>query len=237
MYRGFNIICLFVTVSQTPYIMGHILYLVPVWALATAWLYFLSHLAPALDVDHEVSEMVIVVDWKLQRHSLESQNFVCDYVYNFFLILFVINHITFLWRTGSHIDKDVFCCTAVSIVTKCLKFHRKRHWKITSPDFVTLYYSSKVQFLMTAVSAITLIQHILHVFAILLMHWQTVKLRLSIYQKSAYYSSINVYNRLLDAIAELVTNKKFFSRQLKKISNWQTLLFIGGIYGFMTNTW
>ena len=28
--------------------------------------------------------------------------------------------------------------------------------------------------------------------------------------------SINVYNRLSDAIAELVTNKKFFSQQLKK---------------------
>ena len=40
--------------------------------------------------------------------------------------------------------------------------------------------------------------------------------RLSIYQKSVYYNSINVYNRLLDAIAELVTNKKFFSQQLKK---------------------
>ena len=35
--------------------------------------------------------------------------------------------------------------------------------------------------------------------------------RLSIYHKSVYYNSINVYNRLPDAIAELVTDKKFFS--------------------------
>jgi uncharacterized membrane protein YdjX (TVP38/TMEM64 family) len=33
--------------------MGHILYLVPIWALATAWVYFLTRLAPALDVAHE----------------------------------------------------------------------------------------------------------------------------------------------------------------------------------------
>jgi hypothetical protein len=47
--------------------MGHILYLVPIWALATAWLYFLTRLAPALDVAHEVSEMVIVVDLNLEN--------------------------------------------------------------------------------------------------------------------------------------------------------------------------
>ena len=40
--------------------------------------------------------------------------------------------------------------------------------------------------------------------------------RLSIYQKSVYYNSINVYNRLLDAIAEFVTNKKFFHDNWKK---------------------
>jgi len=59
MYNGFNILCLIVTVSLTSCPMGHILYLVPIWALATAWLYFLTRLAPALDVAHEVSEMVI----------------------------------------------------------------------------------------------------------------------------------------------------------------------------------
>jgi hypothetical protein len=64
--------------------MGHILYLVPIWALATAWLYFLTRLAPALDVEHEVSEMVIAVDLKLQRHSLKSRNFAYDNVCNFF---------------------------------------------------------------------------------------------------------------------------------------------------------
>jgi hypothetical protein len=35
--------------------MGHILYLVPVWTLATAWLYLLSQLAPALHVEDAVS--------------------------------------------------------------------------------------------------------------------------------------------------------------------------------------
>jgi hypothetical protein len=29
--------------------MGHILYIIPIWALATAWLYFLTCLAPAVD--------------------------------------------------------------------------------------------------------------------------------------------------------------------------------------------
>ena len=97
MYSVFNILYLIVTVSQTSCSMGHILYLVPIWALATAWLYFLTCLAPALDVEHEVSEMVIVVDLKLERHSLKSQNFVSDNVCNFFLILFVIYHIKSLW--------------------------------------------------------------------------------------------------------------------------------------------
>lgn len=77
--------------------MGHILYLVPIWALATAWVYFLTRLAPALDVAHEVSEMVIVVDLQLQRQSLNSRNFVCDNVCICFLILFVIYHGKVLW--------------------------------------------------------------------------------------------------------------------------------------------
>ncbi len=40
--------------------------------------------------------------------------------------------------------------------------------------------------------------------------------RLPNYQKSVYYNSINVYNRLPNATAELVMNKKLFSWQLKK---------------------
>jgi len=89
MYSGFNVLCLIVTVSQTSCSMGHILYLVPIWALATAWLYFLTRLAPALDVEYEVSEMVIIVDLKLQTFIKVSEFF--------FLILFVIYHIKFLW--------------------------------------------------------------------------------------------------------------------------------------------
>jgi len=84
MHSGFNILCLIVTVSQTSCSMGHILYLAPIWALATAWLYFLARLAPALDVELEVSEMVIVVDLKLEKASLKSWNFVCDNVCIFF---------------------------------------------------------------------------------------------------------------------------------------------------------
>ena len=71
--------------QPNPCTMGHILYLVPAWALATAWLYFLSCLAPALDVEHEVSELLIVVDWNLERHSLKSGNFVCEFVCIIFL--------------------------------------------------------------------------------------------------------------------------------------------------------
>lgn len=35
--------------SSAPFVMGHIYYLIPIWALATAWLYLLTQLAPALD--------------------------------------------------------------------------------------------------------------------------------------------------------------------------------------------
>jgi len=36
------------------------------------------------------------------------------------------------------------------------------------------------------------------------------------YQNGVYYSSIRIYNKLLDVIAELVSNKKCFLIQLKK---------------------
>jgi hypothetical protein len=36
------------------------------------------------------------------------------------------------------------------------------------------------------------------------------------YQRSAYYNSINVYNKLPDDLAKLVSNKKRFLLQLKK---------------------
>jgi len=40
--------------------------------------------------------------------------------------------------------------------------------------------------------------------------------RLTICQRSAYYNSINIYNKLPDDLAELVLNKKCFLLQLKK---------------------
>jgi hypothetical protein len=36
------------------------------------------------------------------------------------------------------------------------------------------------------------------------------------YQRSAYYNSINIYNKLPDDLAGLVLNKKRFLSQLKK---------------------
>jgi hypothetical protein len=36
------------------------------------------------------------------------------------------------------------------------------------------------------------------------------------YQRSVYYNSIHIYNKLPDDIAELVSNKKRFLSQLKK---------------------
>jgi hypothetical protein len=43
--------------------------------------------------------------------------------------------------------------------------------------------------------------------------------QLTMYERSAYYNSINIYNKLPDDPAELVLNKKLFLIQLKKISN------------------
>jgi hypothetical protein len=40
--------------------------------------------------------------------------------------------------------------------------------------------------------------------------------RLTMYQKSVYYNSINIYHKLTDDLAELVSNKKCFLVQLKK---------------------
>jgi hypothetical protein len=40
--------------------------------------------------------------------------------------------------------------------------------------------------------------------------------RLTLYQRSVYYNSINIYNKLPDDLAELLLNKKCFLLQLKK---------------------
>ena len=39
--------------------------------------------------------------------------------------------------------------------------------------------------------------------------------RLSMYQRSTYYNSINIYNKLPDDLAKIVSNKKHFLLQLK----------------------
>jgi hypothetical protein len=39
------------------------------------------------------------------------------------------------------------------------------------------------------------------------------------YQRSAYYNSINIYNKLTNGLAELVLNKKLFLLQLEKYLN------------------
>jgi hypothetical protein len=41
--------------------------------------------------------------------------------------------------------------------------------------------------------------------------------RLSMYQRSAYYNSINIYNELPDDLVELVSNKKHFLLQLRNV--------------------
>jgi len=46
------------------------------------------------------------------------------------------------------------------------------------------------------------------------LHKPTV--RLTMYQRSVYYNSINIYNKLPDDLAELVSNKKCFLLQLRK---------------------
>jgi hypothetical protein len=40
--------------------------------------------------------------------------------------------------------------------------------------------------------------------------------RLTMYQRNVYYNSINIYNKLPDDLAELVSNEKCFLFQLKK---------------------
>jgi hypothetical protein len=41
--------------------------------------------------------------------------------------------------------------------------------------------------------------------------------RLTMYQRSVYCNSINIYNKLPDDLAKLVANKKYFVQQLKNI--------------------
>ena len=57
--------------------------------------------------------------------------------------------------------------------------------------------------------------HIINIRLKLKLHKPAVTL--TMYQSSAYYNSINIYNKLPDDLAELVLNKKRFPIQLKKI--------------------
>ena len=40
--------------------------------------------------------------------------------------------------------------------------------------------------------------------------------RLKLYQQNSYYNCVNIYNKLPDALAKLILNKKQFLKQLKK---------------------
>ena len=53
--------------------------------------------------------------------------------------------------------------------------------------------------------------------------------RLKLYQQSSYYNCVNIYNKLPDELAKLILNKKTIPETTKKISNRQTLLYIGRI--------
>jgi hypothetical protein len=93
---------------------------------------------------------------------------------------------------------------------------RTLFWKLEILTVTSQYILSSMRFLSSNLEIFTLNTsvHNVNTRLKLILHKPTV--RLTMYQRSAYSNSINIYNKLPNDLAELVSNKKHFLLQLKK---------------------
>ena len=78
------------------------------------------------------------------------------------------------------------------------------------------YILSSMRFLSSSLEFFTFNTSVHNIHIRLKLKLQKPTVRLTTYQRSPYYNSINIYNKLPDDLAELVLNKKRFLLQLKK---------------------
>jgi hypothetical protein len=78
------------------------------------------------------------------------------------------------------------------------------------------YILSSMRFLSSSLDIFTFNTSVYNINTRLKSRLHKPTARLTMHQRSAYYNSINSYNKLPDDLAELILNKKRFLSQLKK---------------------
>jgi hypothetical protein len=97
---------------------------------------------------------------------------------------------------------------------------RTLFWKLEILTRPSQYILSSMRFLSSNLETYTFSTSVHNINTRLKLKLHKPAARLSMYQKIAYYNnSINIYNTLPDNLAELVSNKKRFLLQIKKISS------------------
>jgi len=120
---------------------------------------------------------------------------------------------------------------AIRIMTSCppRTTCRPLFHKLEILTMISQYILSSMRFLTSNLEIFTFNSsvHSINTRSRLKLHKPLVRLKL--YQQSSYYNCVNIYNKLPDELAKLVLNKKTIPETTKKISNRQTLLYIGRI--------
>jgi len=88
--------------------------------------------------------------------------------------------------------------------------------KLETLTLTSQYILSSMRFLLSSLEFFTFNTSVHNINSRLKLKLHKPTARLTMYERSAYYNSINIYNKLPDDLAELVLNKKCFLIQLKK---------------------
>ena len=94
---------------------------------------------------------------------------------------------------------------------------RTLFWKLEILTLTSQYILSLMRFLSSNLELFTFNTSVHNINTKLKLKLHKPTVRLTMYQRSAYYNRINIYNKLRDDLAELVLNKKHFLIQLKNI--------------------
>jgi hypothetical protein len=92
---------------------------------------------------------------------------------------------------------------------------RTLFWKMEIWTLTSQYLLSSMRFLFSNLETYTFNTSVHNINTRLKLKLHKPAARLSMYQRSTYYNSINIYNKLPD-LAKIVSNKKRFLLQLKK---------------------
>jgi hypothetical protein len=102
-----------------------------------------------------------------------------------------------------------------------MEYGRKTCWQRKSKiirllTLTSQYILSSMRFLSTNLETYTFNTSVHNINTRLKLKLHKPAARLPMYHRSTYYNSINIYNKLPDDLAKIVSNKKSFLLQLKK---------------------